>query len=181
MADNPPCSIPAAITAGDTAIWRRELADYPASAGWTLAYTLVSATKVFNVTAAADGDAFLVTVLATTTTGWDVGTYKVAEYVSNGAERHTLSYATVQVQPNLAAATAGLDIRSHAQIVLDSINGWLESKAPVYGTMEINGRKISYYPLNELLALRDRYQRDVNREQRLANGGGPGRRVLAVL
>ncbi len=173
--------MPAAITAGDTAIWRRELADYPASAGWELAYTLVSATKVFNVTAAADGDGYLVTVDASTTAAWDVGTYKVAEYISNGAERHTLGTISVLVQANLAAATAGADTSTHAQRVLASINGWLESKAPVYGAMEINGRKISYYPLTELLALRDRYQRDVAREERLASGGGPGRRILAVL
>jgi hypothetical protein len=179
MADNPPCSIPAEITAGDTATWRRVLDDYPASAGWVLAYTLVSSTKAFTVTAVADGDAFIATAAASVTASWDADTYRVAEYVSKDAERYTLGTTTLRVLPNLAVATSGLDTRTHAQKVLDSLNAWLESKAPVAGAMEINGRKISWYPLPDLIKLRDRYRAEAATEQRAT--GGFGSRILAVL
>src|SRR6185312_2016653 len=62
-------------------------------------------------------------------------------------------------QVAVAAATGPVDTRSHAQKVLDAINAWLESKAPVAGSFEISGRKISYYPLADLLKLQSRYQR----------------------
>jgi hypothetical protein len=181
MTPTTPCSIPAEITAGDTVSWQQAGGDYPASAGWALAYTLVSSTKVLQVSATADGDDYAVTVDAATTAAWDAGSYRVQAYVTKGTDRHTIGTGLVRVLPNLAAATGGLDTRTHAQKVLDAINGWLESQAPVYGAMEINGRKISYYPLADLLKLRDRYQLAVNTEQRLAGGGLGGNRILAVL
>lgn len=181
MADTSPCSIPAQITAGDTVTWQRSLADYPAGDGWTLAYTLVSSSKAYSFSAANDGDDYVISVDANTTAAWDAGSYRITEYVAKGSERYTLGNYTLQVLPDLAVATAGIDTRTHEEKVLASINGWLESKAPVYGSMEINGRKISYYPIADLLVLRDRYAREVARQQRIKCGGGPGHRILAVL
>lgn len=181
MADIPPSIIPAQITAGDTAVWSRSGGNYRASDGWTLSYAFVGIASVYSAHADADGDDYLVTIAATATLGWQPGAYTVQEYVTKGDERHTLSTARLQVLPNLAAATAGMDTRSHAQKVLDAINAWLETKAPVYGAMEINGRKISYYPVADLLKLRDRFRREVLTEQRLASGRLGGNRVLAVL
>ncbi|MFK2904568.1 hypothetical protein ISP17_11380 [Dyella ginsengisoli] len=182
MADNLSCSIPAQITAGDTAIWQRPGGNYRASDGWTLAYAFVGTASVYSATAAANGDDFLVTIAASATATWAPGAYSVQEYVTNGTERHTLSTTRVQVLPDLTAVpSGGLDTRSHAQKVLDAINGYLETKAPVYGAMEINARKISYYPVPELLQLRDRFRREVLTEQRVASGQRGGNRILAVL
>lgn len=181
MADIPPSIIPAQITAGDTAQWSRPGGNYRASDGWTLAYAFVGTGAVYSAEAVADADGYLVTIAATDTASWQPGAYTVQEFVTKGDERHTLSTARIQVLPNLAAATTGMDTRSHAQKVLDTINAWLETKAPVYGSMEINGRKISYYPVADLLKLRDRFRREVLTEQRLASGWLGGNRVLAVL
>ena len=174
-----PSCIPAEVTAGDSVSWRRAGGDYPASDGWQLSYTLVSATKAYTVNAAADGDDYLVTVDASTSTSWDADLYRVQAYVTKDAERHTVGTSLLRVQPNLAAATGGLDTRTHAQKVLDAINTWLESKAPVAGAMELDGRKVSWYPLPDLLKLRDRYRAEVAAEQR--KGSGRGARILAVL
>jgi|SRR6185437_6203202 len=183
MAENPLQGIPSEITAGDTVSWARTGGDYPASAGWVLAYTLLSATAVFNITADANGDDYLIDVPLATSATWGAGAYRVQEYVTSadGTQRYTLGTYTLQVLPNAAAATVGMDTRSHAQIVLDNIKAYLETKAPVYASMEINGRKLGYYPLVDLLKLRDRYAMMVATEQRLASGRTGGNRILAVL
>jgi hypothetical protein len=178
-----PSSVPGRITAGDTAKWQRNFAGYPASQGWALQYTLISKTAVFNFSGAtADGDAFDVTIPASTTNGWAADDYTVQEYVSKGSERFTIGTTLLRILPNIAAiTTGGLDTRSHARKLLDAIEAWLESQAPVAGAMEINGRKISYYPIAELLKLRDRYRMEVINEVSAANGGTRGTRILTRL
>ena len=70
---------------------------------------------------------------------------------------------------NLVGASAG-DTRSHAQKMLDAIEAWLESKAPTAASVEIAGRKISNYPLADLLALRSKYKFEVSQETGIATG-----------
>ena len=181
MPPSAPCHIPDLVTAGDTLRWQRVGGPFPASAGWSLKYTLVGPAAVYHIDAAADGDDYAVTVPAGTSADWKPGTYRMQEYVSNDAERHTLGSSLITITPNLAAATDGIDTRTHAQRVLDSINQWLESKAPVAGNFEINGRKISYYPLVDLIKLQSRYQFLVGREKAAANGGVIGTRILVSL
>lgn len=173
-------SIPHEVRAGDTVRWRRELADYPASDGWILAYTLVGSASVKSISATADGDAFSVAIPAATSAAWEPGAYRVQETVTKGAERYTLCTVTLRVLQNLAALTAGADLRTHARKVLDAIEAWLESKAPTASSIEIAGRKISNYPLPELLALRDRYRAEVRREE-AGSSSGRGSRLLMRL
>lgn len=163
-------AVPDRIVAGDSAAWTRSLTDYPASGGWSLKYTLVGPTSVYTIDATADGDDFAVSVAANASAEWVPGSYSLQEYVSNAAgERHTIGITRFAVAANLAATSAGgADTRSHAQKVLDSINAWLESRAPVAGSVQVNGRNISWYPIADLLVLRDRYRREVALE---ADGG----------
>jgi hypothetical protein len=169
--------IPTELRAGDTARWRRSLASYPASAGWVLAYQLVASDGVRSLTAAASGDEHLIEVTAADTAAWSPGVYTVQEYVTRSGERFTTGTFRLRVLPNLAANTAGADLRTHARKVLDAIEGWLESKAPVTGAFEIAGRKVENYPLPELLALRDKYRVEVAREEAAA-GGRIGRKLM---
>lgn len=177
----PACRPPSEVTAGDTLHWSRQISDYLPSDGWALNYTLVGAAAVYNVTASGDGEAFAVNVDAATSKAWQAGTYRVQEYVTKGDSRFTLGTFLLTVAPDLTAATAGIDTRTHARKVLDSINTWLESKAPVAGNLEINGRKISYYPLPDLIKLQSRYQMLVTREEAKGRGGVVGTRILTVL
>lgn len=178
MAAEIPSSIPSEIRAGDTVRWRRELSAYPASEGWQLHYAFVGTASVQSAVAAADGDAHLVTLAANVTAGWPAGTYRVQEYVTKGTERYSLSAVNVRVLPDLTTVTTGADLRTHARKVLDAIEGWLESKAPAAQSIEIAGRKISNYPIADLLALRDRYRAEVAREEAAASGAGRGSRLL---
>lgn len=177
--DQPLRYIPPQITAGDTAFWTRALCDYPAGLGWSLVYTLVSRTKAYTFVGTANGDTFDVTVAASDTAGWDVDTYRWAETVSMGGNRHTTAIGTLRVLPNLGAATGGIDTRTHARKMLDLIEAWLESRAPTVGSMEIAGRKIANYPLPDIIKLRDRYRFETAREE--AGRGVVGTRILVRL
>jgi len=180
MAPPLPDNIPLTITAGDSLQWLRRSGDYPATDGWVLHYTLLGATAIYTIDGTASGEDYAVSVDAATTAGWAPGKYQAQEYITNptGLQRITLRTFALTIAPNLVGASPGLDTRSHAQKMLDAINTWLESKAPVAGSMEINGRKISYYPLADLLKLQSRYQLLVNQEQASADGRTGGTRTL---
>lgn len=171
----PEACIPDQLVAGDSASWSRSFSDYRASDGWELHYMLVGPTAAYSFDGTANGEDFDVALAAATTVGWTPGTYKLQEYVTKASERHTLGITVFAIAVNLAATAAGgADTRSHAQKVLDSINAWLETRAPVAGSMTFNGRSISNYPIADLLALRDRFRREVALE--LAAECGSARR-----
>lgn len=169
-----PNCIPSTIAAGDTLAWSRSLTDYPASDGWTLNYTLVGAGSVYNITAATadNGSDYAVSVDASTTAGWVAGAYALQEYVTRSVERHTLGNTPFTVQPNLAAATGGIDTRTQPQRMLDAINAVLEGRAGESELkVQINGRSVEYIPVTELLALRNQLKLEVALAAR-ANGNG---------
>lgn len=153
------------IRAGDTYRTTRSWPQYAASDGWQLGVSLASTAGVFTVEATGEGAAHVLAISAAVTAGWPPATYRLVEYVTRGADRHTLHCQNVQVLPDLAAASAPLDTRSHAQRVLDSVEAFLESG--VEAELEIAGRRLKNYPLPELLALRDRYRAEVRH-----NAGG---------
>ena len=65
---------PEKLTSGVTWKWKKTLSDYPASE-WTLTYYLrKDGATATSFSATADGDTHLVTVAASTTTGYAAGT-----------------------------------------------------------------------------------------------------------
>jgi hypothetical protein len=172
-----PSEIPAELRAGDTHKWTRSHPSYPASAGWVMAYVLVGPAGVFNFAATADGDDFAITVAASVSATWAAGVYTLTESVTLAGERYSTATKSVRVLANLAGAVAASDTRSHARRMLDAIEAWLELKAPTSESVEIAGRKISNYPLVDLLALRDKYRFEVSLESGVKPGGF-GRKVL---
>jgi len=110
---------PSVLVAGDTWTWRREdLAHYPASAGWSLSYQLVNSAQRYSFNATADGDAFTVTVAASTTAINVGGLYTLAGQVPKASEKHTVFTGSVCIKPDLAGASVAIDTRSHARKVL---------------------------------------------------------------
>lgn len=172
---------PAVVTAGDTVAWVRDLPDYPAPA-WVLAYTYINAASKITVTAGASGAQHAVSVAAATTAGWAAGTYAWAATATNGAQRATVARGTLQVLPNLAAATT-LDVRSPAQQALDDVNAALRT----YGakawmqSLSIAGRSQTFRSASEFMAFRSQLEAEVAKEQaaaRLAAGLQPSNRLL---
>lgn len=172
--------IPAELRAGDTITWRRTLADYPASDGWELRCTLVGPGAVYNLVAVPDGDDHVFTASAAVSAAWTPAGYQALETAHKSGERYTLGSVRVVVLQDLATASVGTDTRSHARKVLDSLNAWLESKAPTAGEVQIADRRIRNYDLGDLLALRDRYAAIVKREDAAANGGRTGRLLVRL-
>jgi hypothetical protein len=178
-----PTTEPTSITAGDTAIWRKTLADYPASQGWTLSYALVRAGAApIIVTSAAEGDDHVVTITSATSANWSAVNHDWQSYVTKAAERYTIARGRLSVLPNFAAVGgAGLDARSQARKTLEAINATLEGRASS-STQEyqIAGRALKYIPIPELLQLKSHYETMVRSEDaaaNMANGLGGGGRI----
>lgn len=172
-----PTTEPASLNAGDTAQWLKTLADYPASEGWVLAYALVNTGQRIAFTAAAQGDAHLVSVPAATTAAWAPGAYDFRASVSKGADVFTVGAGRITIAPAFGAA---VDARSQARRTLEAIEATLEGRASsATAEYQIAGRQMRYIPVPELLTLRDRYRRDVRAEEaaeRIKAGlGNPGR------
>lgn len=155
-------SEPAHLRAGDTASWQITLPDYPASAGWSLAYTLINASAKISFTSSASGDAHRVSVPPATTSGWSAGTYAWQCRVSKAGEAYTVATGSITIDPDFAAAgIATLDARTHAQKTLDAIEAWIERHDLAVADYQIAGRAMKYVPISELLKLRDAYRREV--------------------
>lgn len=168
---------PGRVTAGDTITWLKALSDYPASAGWVLAYTLINSAAKITITATASGADHLATVAAATSAAWGAGTYTWVAVVTKAAERYTVGSGVIIVAPNLAAATT-YDTRSSAKKALEAVNTLLEtygSKAYLH-SYEISGRKQQFQTPGDFLAFRSKLQAEVAREDnaaRLAAGLAP--------
>jgi hypothetical protein len=180
MAANTPTTEPTALIAGDTAKWLKTLTDYPASEGWTLSYSLVSAANRINFSASASGDLYLVAVPAATTSVWVSGSYEWRAQVSKSGEVFTVATGSILVQPSFGSA---VDNRSHARKALTNIEAYLENAGNLSAaSYEIAGRKLQRINLPELLAMRDKYKGEVAREEAAANVGRglPDRRRIMV-
>lgn len=155
-----PSTEPATLRAGDTATWLITLADYPASAGWSLEYTLINASGKVTFSSTAQGDSHLVRVLPATTGAWSAGAYAWQCRVKNGTDVFTIRSGSIEILANFAGLAAS-DQRSHAQKVLAALEAWIENRDPAVAEYEIAGRRMKYIPITELLKLRDRYRREV--------------------
>jgi hypothetical protein len=161
-----PTAEPPVITAGDTIRWQISLPDYPASAGWTLKYALVSAAGKHDVTSIAAGADHLVEIAAATSAGYAAGLYQYQKYVEKGAgetlERITLDLGTLTVARSLAALATATDTRSFARRALDAIEAVIENRAgrsdKEYEIDHGGSRqRLESLPLLDLLAARDRF------------------------
>ena len=164
MAYTVPTRVPDSLRAGDTASWSRQLPDYPASAGWVLSYVLVKAGAQINITATASGSDHAVEVATGSTAAWAAGSYAYQERVSLSGKTYTVGTGNITILPSFAAATSGLDARSHAEKTLAALEAWIEARDIGVAEYEIAGRKLKTIPITDLLALRQKYKNEVRRE-----------------
>lgn len=180
MAAITPTTEPITLLAGDTAKWLKTVPDYPATEGWVLSYTLVSAANRINFAATTSGTDYLVNVAAATTAAWAPGTYEWRAQVSLAVQVFTVASGSITVQPSFGGAVDG---RSHARKALANIEAYLENSANLTAaSYEIAGRKLQRISLPDLLTLRDKYRGEVIREDAAANvaRGLPDKRRVMV-
>lgn len=166
-------NLPDRISAGTTVTYTRTLADYPASAGWTLTLYLAGP-KVLKAEAAASGDDHVVLLTAAQTATLEQGTYRWVERVTKAAEAYDVASGTIGVDPDLADAADGeLQLSDEKLLALldAAISGQVTDGIASY---QIGGRAVSKIPLTELTAMRNSLRNAVA----AAQGGRPSRKVL---
>lgn len=164
MSATVPTIEPTSLRAGDFLTWIKALSDYPATAGWTLVYTLINASAKISITTAASGADFLVSVPAATTAAYTAGTYQWMARVTKGTEIYTVATGTLDILPNLSALTV-YDGRTHATIMLAAIEAAFEGRASsTQLEMEINGRRIKNFSPEEMIRWRSFYKTEVAKE-----------------
>lgn len=129
MAHSIPYGEPETLRVGDTWTWKLSLGDYPPDV-WTLSYILVNSSSKVTISASADGSDHLVAVAATTTAGYTAGSYSWTRLITDGTQRFSIGYGTVDVLTNIASTSlSSHDGRSHVKTMLDAIEAALESRA----------------------------------------------------
>lgn len=100
---------PNTLTAGDTLNFVTTVADYPASAGWTLTHRLVgrTSTAVITLTSVPDTDNHRTTKSAAETAAWVPDTYDWTAWVSKGAERYSTESGALVIAPDPATTLPG--------------------------------------------------------------------------
>lgn len=176
---------PAFVTAGDTVAWTKSLPDYPASAGWALAYRLINAAGSIDITSSASGDDHAVSVSAAASAGWAAGDYQYQAYVTRAAERYTVGTGAITIKPNLAAKTAGFDARgAWAKALADlrlALATWLTSSGHI-SEYEIAGRRMKFANADDIRKRIAIAEKEVAREAAAAAAaaGNPLGRALYV-
>jgi len=161
-------TLPAQFAAGTTVCYRRRLADYPVSGGWTLRLHLAGA-SVLAITATTDGDDFIVTIAADdTASGFSPGLYKWVERVTGaGGEVYEVATGSVTVLPNLAEATEGSE-QEWIERAVATLRAHVEDRLPAgMESYQIAGRVVAKMPVKEAVGLL------TSLESRLANLKNP--------
>lgn len=174
-------SIPAQLTAGDSASW----VDAPdrdiTSAEWTLTYTLRGPTGL-TLTAVADGSGWKTSITAAQSAQLVPGSYMWQASASKGLDRITLKNGSITVLADLAftGTAAAYDGRSQAEIDLAAVRAEMRARITGGSVQEytIGNRSLKKIPMPDLIALESKLKTDValeRRQQRVAAGQDSGR------
>jgi len=175
--------IPSQIVAGDTLNFCRSLSDYQAADGYQISYKLVNTAAVIEFSGADQGGGeWLFDIKPSTTESWQSGKFTWYEIATKGPDRFTLASGNTEIKPD---PTAAHDTRSYAQKMLDAVEALLQKKATKdQQNYAINGRSLTRYSVEDLIALRDKFKAEVAQEkqrQDLENGLGTNKIIRTRL
>ena len=179
-------NIPAQIRAGDTVTWRDEaardnLGNAIDSGSWSLTYYLRTntASEGATVVGTAFGLGWELTIAATTSAGFDAGTWFWQAIATAGSDKVTVGAGqlTVQAALNYTGTPGAFDGRSQAQKDLDAVQAAIRSIVSGGAVAEytIGSRRLKKMEMSDLLALEGKLKAEVKREQAaqlMANGLG---------
>lgn len=170
-----PTTEPKSFRAGETVVWTKALADFPANGGWTLAYRLIGAaaniTTITVITDPLDATGFKATLTAANSALVAAGNYQLVGMATH-ATQGTFQASAINVTV-LPAFTSQYDPRSSTKISLDSVEaaiaafsaGGIQEYSISVGGMSRSVRKAD---MSELFPLRDRLKAEYAREQQAA-------------
>jgi len=149
--------IPDRLVIGESVSWKWSDTDFPASA-WTLTYTLINAAAKITITASADGDDHLVELATGDTDAYTAGEYDWQAHVDDGAdERYQVAAGVIEIVADFAANDT-FDARSHAKIMLDSLEAALEGRASkTQLRQEVGGVRVDHMTHKDLIDARAYY------------------------
>ena len=181
---NYPPQVPTELQLGDFWAWKRDdlSNDYPV-ASYSLSYefNLIDGATVsnFTITATESNDTYIVE--ASNTSSYTKGNYNWVSYMTRSSDsaRVKLEEGFVEIQDNYATTTASG--RSHAKIVIDSIEAVIENRSNIdQASMSIAGRSLSRMSIDELMSFRDRFKTEYLQELKQArakNKKGTGNNI----
>ena len=112
---------PSQIAQGQTISFTKKLAKYPASAGWSLTYSLRGNGQQISFSSTASVDDHVVLVAAATTESWLAGEYQLSgSAINTDGTNENFYLNSFLITPDLATADGGIDLRTHAQKMLTS-------------------------------------------------------------
>jgi len=158
MEPETPETEPRAFIAGETVEWSKSFEDYSAADGWSLKYSGRGPGTAFDITAAADGTAFLTTI---TSSSSDVtpGTWRLVGWVEKGNEKHFV-YDEDLIVVAKPATSGTLDTRTIAKQIVDLIDAFILA-GPLASSgvkrYRIADRDLEYCTTEELIKLRTYY------------------------
>lgn len=173
---------PASFTAGDTVKWRLDLPDYLPADGWAVTYAFVQSSNQQTATGSDNGDGtHLITISATDSDDFLTGIYFFQAYATLAGERFKVREGRLEVKPNFATATSGVDARTHVKTVLDALEATIANKASRDQlSYTINGNTISKMAPEEIIKWHNHYTMLYRQElaaERVANGEQPGNMI----
>ncbi len=159
-------ALPDRFSAGTTVVYRRSLADFPASSGCTLALYLAGPASA-HFDGVADGDDFVVTLAADKTDDLPAGIYRWEERAAiAGGTPERVAGGVVTVEPDLATAS-GATLQDPDEIELAAVRARIS---------EITTSGIQSYGLDgaQVMApeLRSLHAREAELRRRLARKRG---------
>ena len=156
---------PTRVFNGDSLKWKRSFGDYPSSS-YTLYYRLVGEANQ-TITAAADGNGYLVTVTSTDSFAWLPGNYRLIGYVSDGSdERITVYEGNLEVLFDPATAPDETETRTFWRRTYDHLQDIIEGKAQQGdSSYTIAGRSVSRMTWDEVISAYDRAAEMVQTEE----------------
>jgi hypothetical protein len=164
--------IPSALTQNFLTQVRFDQGRYTATEGYSVTCVLTGPTTITFVATEEDGE-YLLSIVATT-----AGLYNYTIAAEKLGVKTLIATGRVMVHPDPTAITAGSDLRTHAEKVLEAIEAVLEKRATTdQQSYTIAGRSISRIPVGELLMLRDKYKQEV-KDQKFADKGKKAPRAI---
>jgi hypothetical protein len=174
------------LTAGDSFDWYEGPPQHPVrmtSVDWQLAYVL-RGPSALTLQGTPEGTGWRMRLTPAASADLVPGRYVAVAQASSAASRITIGLKNVTVLPDMSVGTDAIDARSIAEKALADCEAALATFTKSGGKVSsytIGTRTTTFYSLTELMALRDFWQRKLNREVAKAAAKTGRRNPRAIL
>ena len=168
---NAPEGEPAKIVVGDFLQWKKTslATNYPPAthSAEYVARIAAGSTAEIKIAAVERTDYYLFQATSAASAAFEIGDYHWQLEVTQTSTSNRIVVETGQFEVFADLDNSGADPRSHAEIMLDKIEGLLIGRADKdVSSYSIQGRSISKMTISDLLLWRDYYRKEVVKQKR---------------